>query len=92
MGAGGPAPGRRHPDQARDHHGGDPRDQIVPGRMEELPQDRRHRRTQHDRANHGQVSRRMAGQVPVLRVCRLAGRNRAIKPSGAATIPASSIA
>ena len=38
------------------------------------------------------ASRRMAGQVPVLQVCHLAGRNRATEPSGAATIPASNIA
>ena len=38
------------------------------------------------------VSRRVAGQAPVLRVCRRAGRNRATEPSGAATIPASNIA
>ena len=33
-----------------------------------------------------------AGQAPVLRVCRRAGRNRATEPSGAATIPANNIA
>jgi len=51
--AGGPPPGRWHPDQAREYHGGGSCYQVLPGRMEELPQDRRHRRSQHDRADHG---------------------------------------
>ncbi len=37
-------------------------------------------------------NRRIADQIPALRVCRRTGRNRAADPIGAATIAASNIA